>query len=91
MKNIALCLFAAVGLVVASAPALAESAPAVAVSAGKVIYDSKGHRIGSIYRVTPAGDAQVIYNGKLVTIPASTLSVADAKITTSVSRADLSE
>jgi hypothetical protein len=39
--------------------------------------------------VTSDGAAQVIIDGKMVTIPANTLSIADGKLTTSLSKADI--
>jgi hypothetical protein len=66
----------------------ADSAPSVARS-GQMLYDSSGHRVANVNRVTQNGDAQVILNGRLVTIPGSTLSQADGKLTTSLSKADI--
>jgi hypothetical protein len=60
-----------------------------AVKAGKDIYDAAGHRLGAVYRLTSEGDPQIILNGKLVTIPASTVSEANGKIQTSMSKADI--
>lgn len=66
----------------------AAAAP-VAVSAGKMIYGSNGQRIAAAYRVTQDGTVQVILNGKLVNIPASTLSEANGKISTTLTKAEL--
>jgi hypothetical protein len=62
---------------------------AVAVNAGKMLYASNGQRIAAIYRVTSEGNPQVILNGKLVTVPASTLSDVNGKVTTSLSKQEL--
>jgi hypothetical protein len=83
--------------VVAAAPfsvpsiALAADTPASIAHAGQMLFDSTGHRVASVNRVTKDGDAQVILNGHLVTIPASTLSEKDGKLTTSLSRADINK
>jgi hypothetical protein len=61
----------------------------VAVNAGKMLYASNGQRIAAIYRVTAEGNPQVILNGKLVTVPASTLSDVNGKVTTSLSKPEL--
>jgi hypothetical protein len=66
----------------------ASSAP-VAVTAGKMIYGGNGARIAPAYRVTADGTVQVILNGKLVNIPASTLSDANGKVSTSLTKAEL--
>jgi hypothetical protein len=61
----------------------------VAVNAGKMLYGSNGQRIAAIYRVNAAGAPQVILDGKLVTVPAGTLSDVNGKITTSLTKKDL--
>ncbi|MCW1429507.1 hypothetical protein [Novosphingobium sp. JCM 18896] len=84
---------ATAALFVAGAPAVVVAqAPAAAVaSQGKMIYTSTGQRLAPVYRVTGTGDAQIIHNGKLVTIPASTLSDVDGKLTTSLSRKEVGQ
>ncbi|MDR2857490.1 MAG: hypothetical protein LBV50_06555 [Novosphingobium sp.] len=61
----------------------------VAVNAGKMLYAGNGQRIAPIYRVSSEGNPQVILNGKLVTVPASTLSDVDGKVTTSLTKQEL--
>ena len=92
---------AAVATLVIAAPAFAAessqsvraatdaAAGSVAVNAGKMLYTSNGSRVAAIYRVTAEGNPQVILNGKLVTVPASTLSDVNGKVTTSLSKAEL--
>lgn len=63
----------------------------VDVRAGKMIYGANGQRIAAAYRVTQNGTVQVILNSKLVSIPADTLSEVDGKITTSLTKADLTK
>jgi hypothetical protein len=65
------------------------AAGTVAVNAGKMLYGSNGQRIAAVYRVTAEGNPQVILNGKLVTVPASTLTDVNGKITTSLSKQEL--
>ena len=69
--------------------AVADEAAALDLSAGKMLYGSDGNRIASIYRVNAEGNAQVILNGRLVTVPASSLSSANGKVTTSLTKRDL--
>ncbi len=64
----------------------AQAAGATAV-AGKMLFAEGGKRIGAVYRVTADGSAQVIVNGKMITIPAATLNLADGKLVTSLNRA----
>lgn len=77
-----------------SDPSVAIAASAqtakVDVRAGRMIYGANGQRIASAYRVTDNGTVQVILNAKLVSIPAETLSEVNGKITTSLTKAELS-
>jgi len=56
---------------------------------GKMVVASNGARLGTVYRVGPDGSAQVIIDGKMVTIPVSTLSNVDGKLTTSLSKSEV--
>ncbi|HEY0958385.1 MAG TPA: hypothetical protein VGE05_03825 [Novosphingobium sp.] len=81
----------AVALVAVGAPVhvAAQAATTVSVSAGMMLYDAAGLRIGKVYRVNASGDPQVILDGRLVTVPAATLSDAGGKLTTSLARKDV--
>lgn len=83
MKKIA---FFAVLAVLVSAPLAAKPGGIVA---GKPLYASDGKRIGIVYRVTSDGTAQLIINGKLVSIPAASITAADGKFQTSLTKKDL--
>lgn len=65
------------------------AAPANSVTAGKMLYGSDGRRIASIYRIAANGDAQVILDGRLLTVPAATLSTATGKIATSLTKTEI--
>lgn len=65
------------------------SAAAVAVTAGKMLYSASGQRVAAIYRVNAEGNPQIILNGKLVTVPASSLTEVGGKVTTSLSKQEL--
>ena len=65
------------------------AASPVTVSAGKMLYGPTGSRIASIYRVNSNGDAQLILNGRLVTVPAATLSEVGGKVATSLTKAEI--
>ena len=67
-----------------------EQAPAAAhATPGKMLYSADGKRIAAVYRVQPDGSPQVILSGKLVTVPASTLTVEGDKLTTRLTRTQL--
>lgn len=61
----------------------------VDVSAGKMLYGPDGNRIAKIYRVSREGNPQLIIDGKMVTVPASTLSDADGKVATSLTKREI--
>jgi hypothetical protein len=47
---------------------------------------ANGARLAPVYRVGADGAAQIILDGRLVTVPAATLSLADGKLTTSLTK-----
>ena len=90
MKKI---VFAVVLATCAVAPVAAQStdAPAkVRVSVSQQLFDAEGKRVGSVYRVTPDGSAQLIIDdGRLVTVPVATLAQVGNKLTTSLKRREV--
>lgn len=72
-----------------AAPAFADQPAAAVATPGKVLLAAGGARLGPVYRVGADGSAQVIIDGRLIAIPASTLSVADGKLTTSLSKKEV--
>lgn len=75
----------------AAVPAIAQDAtpPAASAVAGKYLYDADGRNLGSIYKVTASGSAQIILDDRQITIPASTISLADGKLTTSLTKREI--
>jgi hypothetical protein len=61
----------------------------VVAEKGKMLVTSTGTRLGSVYRVGPDGSAQLIIDGKMVTVPAATLSNVAGKLTTSLSKSEV--
>ena len=78
-----------VGLTCALATLTATAQTPAAAEKGKIVVSSNGSRLGTVYRVGPDGSAQIIIDGKLVSIPASTLSSVDGKLTTSLSKSEV--
>jgi hypothetical protein len=70
-----------------------ESAAAVDVAsyAGKSLFGPKGERIGAIYKVVGAGVPQLIIDGKIRSVPNASLSVVDGKLTTSLTKKELTK
>lgn len=76
----------------AAPPAPVAPAPAaIAVHVGELVRDASGSRVGAISEVYGDGSVQVIYNSQLVSIPASTLSATDGKLSTSLTRKQLAQ
>jgi hypothetical protein len=79
-----MCAFATVTF------AAQESTSSAAVATkGKMLIGADGGRLGPVYRVIADGSAQIIFDGKLITIPASTLSTVDGKLTTSLTKSQV--
>ena len=72
-----------------SVQAVTEAAAQVDVTAGKMLYGANGQRVATIYRVNAEGNPQVIIDGRLITVPASTLSNNDGKVTTSLTKREV--
>jgi hypothetical protein len=72
-----------------SVHAATDTSAAVQINAGKMLYGADGHRIASIYRVAQDGNPQLIIDGRMVTVPASTISDVNGKVTTSLTKHDL--
>jgi hypothetical protein len=81
-----LSLLATVATTVQSLVSAEGGSAAVVASQGKVLVASDGSRLGVVYRVAPDGAAQIIIEGKLVTVPVSTLSNAEGKLKTSLTK-----
>ena len=62
---------------------------AVLATKGRLLKGAEGGRLGTVYRVMPDGSAQLIIDGKLVTVPASSLSIVNGELTTKLTRAQV--
>jgi hypothetical protein len=74
------------------APATAQGSGASAPVAvpGRLLFDANGKRIGPIYKVTSDGAAQIVADDqRLVTVPATTISQQEGKLTTSLTKQDI--
>jgi hypothetical protein len=68
--------------------AVASEAAGPAVK-GSMMVAANGARLAPVYRVGPDGSAQLIIEGKLVTIPAATISMAGGKLTTTLTKSEV--
>ena len=91
MKKIALAVLVASCAVLPMAAQAADTADSsVKVSVSQPLFDANGKRVGNVYRVTADGSAQLIIDeGRLVTVPAATLSEVDGKLTTRLSKKEI--
>ena len=84
-------LFVALICALASAPAAAETQAtgAVAPERNQMLFDANGKRLAPVYRINDNGSIAIIINDKLRTIPSATLSVTDGKLTTNLTKDQL--
>lgn len=91
-------LFVSLALLAAATPALAvETAPPAEVATtalerapreSEVLRDTGGRIVGKVYKVQPSGSVLAIVNRETVRIPASTLSIVDGKLVTTLSKSE---
>lgn len=77
-------------LIAASVALPVAGAMASEAKAGVMLVSADGLRLGPVYRVAGDGSAQLIIKGKMATVPAATLSMVDGRLTTSLSKNDVS-
>lgn len=66
-----------------------EAAAPLTLNSGRMLYAADGNRLAAIYRLNSQGNPQVILNGRLVTVPSSTLSEVGGKVTTSLTKKEV--
>ena len=81
------CAFVAV--TAAAQGRLSPATVGAAGSKGKMLVAANGARLGPVYRVGADGAAQIFIDGKLVSIPSATLSEANGRLTTSLSKSEV--
>jgi hypothetical protein len=76
-------------LIVSAATAVqgAAATPTAPVAVpGKMLNDANGGRLALVDRVDQDGSAEIIIDGRLVTVPAATLSVVGGRLMTSLKK-----
>lgn len=84
-------LLSAFALSLSSIAAHATDAPASATRApraGEVVRDSKQRVLGRVHDVMADGTTLVVFSGRVVRLPASTLSFVDDKLVTSLTKSE---
>ena len=82
-------LFVALAAVVVTSAAMAQDPGSAVAEKGKMLVTANGSRLAPVYRVGADGSAQIILDGKMVTVPATTLSSVDGKLTTSLTKSEV--
>ena len=83
---VSLCALVTLSGAVYSVSASEGAATGVSPVKGSMLVAANGARLAPVYRVGPDGAAQIIIEGRMVTIPAATLSVAGGRLTTSLTK-----
>lgn len=84
-----MCAFAAVAFTAPERSTAEATTAAAAAVKGQMLLAVNGARLGPVNRVLADGSAQIIIDGKVVTIPVSTLSTVNGKLTTSLSKSEV--
>jgi hypothetical protein len=82
----------ALALATVAAPALASDLPSAApvvAHEGDMLRDANNVRLSAVDTVNKDGSVGIIYNGHVVTVPASSLSMANGKLVTSLTKAQV--
>ena len=88
-SSLAALVCAFVAVTAAAQGQLSPATVGAAGSKGKMLVAANGARLGPVYRVGADGSAQIFIDGKLVSIPVATLSEANGRWTTSLSKSEV--
>jgi len=53
---------------------------------GQMLYDSNSARVATVHKVNDDGSVSIILDGKVISVPANTLSVVDGHLTTNMTK-----
>lgn len=67
----------------------AEPSALAKVLVGKLLYDADGKKLAPIYKLDSNGVPQILLDGKIITVPMSTLTEVDGKFTTKLTKREL--
>jgi hypothetical protein len=86
---VSLCAFVTLSGVVHAAPSTEGAATQASAAKGNMLVAADGARLAPVYRLGPDGSPQIILDGKLVTVPAATVSMASGRLTTSLTKREV--
>jgi hypothetical protein len=77
----------------AASPLAAQKALAAdpIASEGQMLLDANGARLAPVYAVDDNGAVEIVFDGRVVTVPASTLSIVNGKLMTSLKKPDIAD
>jgi len=81
-------LVAAAALIAAPAMAQSDSSAATSVKKGVMVFSADGRRIGRVDFIRD-NEVAIIYNGRFIKIPVSTLSSTENGVATTLTRAEI--
>ncbi len=73
----------------AAAQGPSDASAAAVVEKGKMLVAANGSRLGLVNRIGTDGAALVIIDGRMVAVPANTISAADGKLLTSLTKSQV--
>ncbi|TXC70262.1 hypothetical protein FSB78_04365 [Sphingomonas ginsenosidivorax] len=88
MNKFALIL-AAVALTPATATFATEAVETANVATpvvGKMLYSTGGKKLAPVYKLDASGAPQILLEGRMITVPSSTLSAVDGRVETSLTK-----
>ena len=86
---VSLCALFTLSGAVYSVSASEGTATPVSPVKGSMLVAANGARLAPVYRVGTDGSAQIIIEGKMVTVPAATLSMTGGRLTTSLTKTEV--
>jgi hypothetical protein len=86
---VSFCALISLSGAVSAAPSEQDAAAPASAAKGNMLVAADGARLAPVYRLSADGSPQIILDGKLVTVPAGTLSMASGRLTTSLTKREV--
>jgi hypothetical protein len=86
---VSLCALVTLSGAVEAAPSADGAAAQASPAKGNMLVAADGARLAPVYRLSADGSPQIILDGKMVTVPAATLSMASGRLTTSLTKREV--
>lgn len=82
-------LILAIAALALATPVLAQAPVAEMAKAGKILRDSAGATVGRIDRVEADGTVKVIFDSRVVAVPADSIKVVDGQASTTLTKREV--